>query len=260
MTRVAKDSKNIQVFRGGNPRPSVFEKHAGIGCCASNVTMIADKLPDVLHFDNGLNHLNPTGGNEKYDFPNGSVSGGFSDFNDIVAHINEYKVGAQVSVIAIPNYAFVTGVSVKVYAEESGLTFNLKTRNGLKLPADVVKVVTTQPDPNATCQLQRTLVDTNNMKFNGSGSGNASLTTGAVSVTVNTTQATADRSAFSGFGALDGKIYKDILGRSGNGEFALEADEIIVEVASMPTSGKVNGKFGFTVAVSYDMIDRAERV
>lgn len=229
MTRVAKDSKNIQVFRGGNPRPSVFEKHAGIGCCASNVTMIADKLPDVLHFDNGLNHLNPTGGNEKYDFPNGSVSGGFSDFNDIVAHINANGVGAQVSVIAIPNYAFVTGLSVKVYAEEPGLTFDLKTRNGLELPADLVKVVTTQPDPNATCQLVRTAQD-------------------------------GSEASFAGFGALDGNIYKDILGRSGDGKFALEADEIIVEVASMPSSGKVNGKFGFTVAVSYDMIDRAERV
>jgi len=230
MARVAKDAKNIQVFRGGNPRPSVFEKHAGIGCCASGVTTVTDKLPDVLHFDNGLNHLNPTGGNEKYNFPNGSPSGSFeTDRLAIIQHINDNGVGAQVSVIAIPNYAFLTGVAIKVYAEEEGLTFTLKTRNGLTLPDDVVKVIETAA-VEGSCSMTRTVTD-------------------------------GDATSFTGFGALGtDNIFKDIVARSANGEFAAEADEIIVEVATMPTSGSISGNFGFEIAVNYDVVGRAERL
>ena len=222
MARAPKSENNIQVFRGSRPKADVFTSNAGIGCCGP-VDFDYDKLGDRVRFDNGLKHLSPPGGVERYRFPGGD--GGFSDRAAIIRHINAVGVGAEVSVIAIPTYAFVTGVGVHIESEEDGLTFDLVTRNGLVLPAGVISVTATA-DPDAPCAVTRT---------QGEGS-------------------------FAGFGALaDNVLFVDLFARSAEGEFSLEADELILRVASMPASGVVSGMFDLTVSASYDVIHRAEQ-
>ena len=230
MARVPKDESNLQVFRGSRPRLDVFAKNAGTGCCGTGAQVEYDKLAERVRFDNALAHSNPTGANDKFAFPQGD---GFA-YNSagIIEHINTHGVGATISVLVIPTYAFVTGVGVHIAAEEPGLTFNLITRNGLVLPGtgggdgdyggEVIKVTAT--DGVGGCAITRT---------QGSGS-------------------------FDGFGALGNARFIDIFGRYGQGEFSLEADEIILEVATLPASGVVTGAFELEVSVSYDVIHRAE--
>lgn len=222
MTWNTKAANNLQVFRGSKPRADVFTQDLmqGSGCCPDGgATVSYDKLARRVRFDNGLSHLNPLGGNEKFQLPLGD---GFSGSRDqIVAHINKFRVGARISVIAIPTFAFVTGVGIHVAAEEPGLTFNLITRNGLVLPAGVIHQVTTTGE---ACLPTRTL-------------------------------AAGD---YTGFGALGNALYIDIFGRSALGEFSLESDEIIVEVATMPASGVVKGDFDIRISASYELQDRAE--
>lgn len=223
MARTAKSPNNIQVFRGSRARPDVFAQNSGTGCCDNGTAVEHDKLATRVRFDNALAHQNPTGANDKFHFPYGD---GFQGTRDaILAHINAVGVGATISVLAIPTYAFVTGVGIHIAAEEPGLTFNLKTRNGLALPTGVVKVVSAEA--STTCDLERTATD-----------GSAA--------------------SFQGFGALGSNFMVDIYGRDGDGEFSLEADELILEVASMPSSGKVIGNFDLTVSASYDIIHRAD--
>lgn len=130
--------------------------------------------------------------------------------------------------LVIPTYAFVTGVGVHIAAEEPGLTFNLVTRNGLVLPGtgenggEVIEVTAT--DGSNGCEITRT----------------------------------QSEGSFEGFGALGNARFIDIFGRYGQGEFSLEADEIILEVATLPASGVVTGAFELEVSVSYDVIHRAE--
>lgn len=222
MTRAAKAADNIQVFRGSYGRPDVFAQNSSNGCCGPGVDLGSfDRLADRVHFDNGLIHSNPLGANDKFAVPGGN---GFGEFRrEIVDHINTFGVGAEISVLVIPTFAFVTGVSIHVRAEEEGLTFNLKTRNGLVLPATAVKVVSIAAGEG--CDVVRT------------------LTAGSIA-------------SYAGFGGLaDGELAHYIIGREGEGEFALEADEIIVEVASIPGT-PVTGAFDFTVAVSYEIVDR----
>lgn len=226
MARNPKAANNIQVFRGSKPQPDVFAANTGLGCCPDVAGQYAyDKLADRTRFDNALAHLNPAGANDKFRIPFGN---GFSDTRrDVVAHINEAGVGAQISVIAIPTYAFVTGVGVHIAAEEAGLTFNLITRNGLVLPSTAVHVVAAAVDEDDACAIERT--DT---------AGSAA--------------------SFAGFGALGTNEFIDILGYSGEGEFSLEADELILEVAAIPATPVV-GSFDITVSVNYQIVHRAER-
>lgn len=230
MARVDKAETNIQVFRGSLPKMDVFAANAGDGCCPSGLQQSYDKLGERTRFDNALAHSNPIGANDKYFFPTGA---GFdADKADIITHINEHGVGATVSVLAIPTYAFVTGVGIHVAGEEDGLTFNLITRNGLALPSDAVYMVEAAVDENNDCAMTRTLVDLD---------GEESI------------------DPFEGFGELNDNLFVDIFARSCCGEFSLEADELILEVASMPAGGIVNGDFAIEVAVSYQVIHRAER-
>ena len=226
MARVPKDETNLQVFRGSRPRLDVFAKNAGTGCCGTGAQVEYDKLAERVRFDNALAHSNPTGANDKFAFPQGD---GFAyNSAEIIEHINTVGVGATISVLVIPTYAFVTGVGVHIAAEELGLTFNLVTRNGLILP--------------------------------GVGAGHGEVievtaTDGAEGCAITRTQ---DSGSFDGFGALGNARFIDIFGRYGQGEFSLEADEIILEVATLPSSGVVTGAFELEVSVSYDVIHRAE--
>lgn len=225
MAREPKAETNLQVFRGSRPRLDVFAKNAGTGCCGSGAQVDYDKLAERVRFDNALAHSNPTGANDKFAFPQGD---GFAyNSAEIIEHINTHGVGATISVLVIPTYAFVTGVGVHIAAEEPGLTFNLITRNGLALPGageagEVIEVTAT--DGSEGCEITRT----------------------------------QDDGSFEGFGALGNARFIDIFGRDGQGEFSLEADEIILEVATLPASGVVTGAFELEVSVSYDVIHRAE--
>lgn len=228
MAREPKAEGNLQIFRGSRTRQDVYAKHAGDGCCGPGAGAEPDKLADRVRFDNALAHSNPTGANDKFIVPFGN--GFSSNGTEIIGHINEVGVGATISVLAIPTYAFVTGVGIHLAAEEEGLTFNLITRNGLVLPgtgddSGTVIEVTAADSEEGACALTRT---------------------------------EGDAASFEGFGALGDARFIDIFGRSGDGEFSLEADEIILEVATMPTSGLVTGAFQLTVSVSYDVIHRAE--
>lgn len=222
MARNDKLSPGIQVFRGSRTAKDVFAANLGHSCCPS-AGVDHDKLDQRVRFDNALAHSNPTGANDKFIVPFGN---GFANIrNDIIDTINTHGVGAHVSVLAIPTYAFVTGVGVHIEAEEPGLTFDLVTRNGLVIPSEIVKVV--EAEAGDDCEIVRTETD------------------GAL----------AD---FAGFGALGTSTFIDIFGRNGDGEFSLEADEIALRVASMPSSGKVLGDFKIAISVSYDIIHRAE--
>lgn len=224
MARVPKDESNLQVFRGSRPRLDVFAKNAGTGCCGTGAQVEYDKLAERVRFDNALAHSNPTGANDKFAFPQGD---GFAyNSAEIIEHINTHGVGATISVLVIPTYAFVTGVGVHIAAEEPGLTFNLVTRNGLGLPgvANGELIEVTAGDGTQGCEITRT----------------------------------QDDGSFEGFGALGNARFIDIFGRYGQGEFSLEADEIILEVATLPASGVVTGAFELEVSVSYDVIHRAE--
>lgn len=221
----AKSADNIQMFRGSRPKPDVFTQdmlRGGGECCAPGAADISyDKLARRVRFDNGLTHLNPLGGNEKVRVP---LFDGLSTSRDeAIKHINAVGVGAQISLFAIPTYAFLTGLGVHIAAEEAGFTFDIVTRNGLVLPDDAALRVDVTGD---ACAPTRTLTNS-----------------GIVP---------------TGLGALSTSVARDYFFRSAAGEFSLEADEVILQVASMPAGGEVKGTFDITVAVSYEVINRAE--
>jgi len=215
-----KGAKELQVFRGSKPKADVFARTAG-DCCGPAASAEYDKLDCRVRFDNALSHLNPTGGNERFHFQKQRFP--VETKESQIKWLNDNGVGAQLAVIAIPTFAFVTDVSVVVLASEPGLTFKLKTRNGLALPAvDKIKVDVA----GGSCCPTRT-------------------------------QGAAD---FASWGDLPTGVTEQYLfGRDGQGEFSLESDELIVEVVTMPTSGVIAGTFDFIVGVSYDVVNRAEQ-
>lgn len=244
MARNARLDKGIQVFRGSRPRQDVFAVNSGSGCCDSIGDTSYDKLAERTRFDNGLLHSNPIGGNDKFNVPYGD---GFADARDsIVRAINEGGVGTHISVLAIPTYAFVTGIGIHVSAEEPGLTFDLVTRNGLVLPGAAAASVLPVTGGSETVSVPN-------------GSVTVVTATATTACEITRTLATGSEASFEGFGALGSAAFIDIFGRDGQGQFSLEADEIALRVATMPAGGIVNGEFNIKIAVSYEMIHRAER-
>lgn len=225
----AKSADNIQMFRGSRPKPDVFTQdlmRGGGECCSPGAADISyDKLARRVRFDNGLTHLNPLGGNEKVRVP--FFDGLSTSRDEAINHINAVGVGAQISLFAIPTYAFLTGLGVHIAAEETGFTFDIVTRNGLVLPSDFGGLVNVTGD---TCAPTRTLT----------------LSTQEAPITP------------EGLGALSTSVARDYFWKSCCGEFSLESDEVMIEVTSMPASGEVLGDFDFTIAVSYEVINRAE--
>lgn len=256
MARNDKLENGIQVFRGSRPRQDVFSANAGQGgCCDNSTRSDYDKLAERTRFDNELAHSNPTGANDKFVFPFGD---GFADTrNNIIQTINEHGVGAHISVLAIPTYAFVTGVGIHIEAEEPGLTFDLVTRNGLVLPGAAAA-------DNLPVQGGTVTIDDETGNLTGAS---VDAPQGCVlkveaeasdACTIERTLTQGDANTFKGFGALGNNTFIDIFGRTaGCGEFSLEADEIALRVASMPSSGKITGQFKIVVTVSYDVIHRA---
>jgi len=226
MARTAKAADNLQVFRGSFAKPDVFALNAGDGCCGPAAALSDyDRLGDRVHFDNALAHSNPTGANDKYRFPDGNGFG--NQRQAILDHINANGVGASISVLLVPTFAFVTGLVIKTIAEETGLTFDVVSRNGLTLPNDS----------------ERTVVIT----AGASGCG----------VTRTQTVGDGDPSIYEGVGALGASDLAEYRIGRGN-EFSLEADEIMLVVATMPAGGVVVGDFDLELAVSYDVIKRCD--
>jgi hypothetical protein len=209
MARIDKSAKSLQVFRGSKPKADVFARTAG-DCCSPTAESTYDKLGCRVRFDNSTAHENPTGANEKFHFQKQRFP--VETLAAQIAHLNAQGVGGQLSVFAIPTYAFVTGVGTVVLASEPGLTFKLVTRNGLELPRVVGIKVDVAGD---SCCPTRT----------------------------------------QGVGDVTEQY---IFGRDAAGEFSLEADEILLEVVTMPTSGVISGEFDVLLSVSYDIINRAE--
>lgn len=246
MARNDKLSPGIQVFRGSRPRQDVFAANHGTGCC-SGTSIDFDKLAQRTRFDNALAHSNPTGANDKFSFPYGD---GFADTaENVIKLINDEGVGAHISVLAIPTYAFVTGVGIHIEAEEPGLTFDLVTRNGLVIPGTRSAGATL---PVTDGQNGETVT------LPAKGSVNVVTAEVTAGCDILRTATPGSSASFAGFGALGNNTFIDIFGRDGDGEFSLEADEIALRVATMPASGKVTGDFKITVSVSYDVIHRAE--
>lgn len=246
MARNAKLTNSLQVFRGSRTQQDVFSANAGTGCCPSGSTDY-DKLAERTRFDNALAHSNPTGANDKFKIPYGN---GFSgNRTQIIDHINEHGVGAHISVLAIPTYAFVTGVGIHIESEEPGLTFDLVTRNGLVIPGTAAGTTVDVIDDAAD------VIGSVTMPASGSVLVVESQADGCE---VTRTLTAAAASGIHGFGSLGTNTAVEIFCRDSNGQFSLEADEIALRVASMPSSGKVVGDFSITISVSYDIIHRAE--
>lgn len=229
MARQSKLTPGIQVFRGSRPGQDVYSATLHGDCCGDGNRPDYDKLASRVRFDNSLAHSNPTGANDKFRLPYGN---GFANTRaDIVRGINDNGIGYNISVLAIPTYAFVTGFGLHIAAAETGLTFDVVTRNGLVLPTSCLLQVSAEGDG---CDITRTLT------VDGEG------------------EATVD--PYNGIGGLtQGEVFRDYFARDdGCGQFSLEPDEIALQVATMPSSGKVIGEFDITVSVSYDIIHRAE--
>lgn len=228
MAFVAKDPKDLQVFRGSRPKVDVFTATAGDGCCGTGPAVDYDKLDPVVRFDNALAHQNPTGANDKYHVPYGN---GFDINRDsIIQHINKHGVGARVSVLAIPTYALIRGVAIHISGAEDGLTFNLKNRNSQTLLGNLGGKKITGTRAEGDCVTTRAAED-------------------------------IDQTALEGFGALPGgaRTIDLQLFAKDTTNFAVDSDALQLEVATMPASGKVAGDFDIQIAVSYDVVRRAER-
>ena len=228
MAITPKSADNMQVFRGAKPAADVFAQNPGAGCCDNGTVVIHDKLAPVVHFDNALAHLNPAGANDKFRLTR-MVPG-------VVDHINAIGVGAQISVLAIPTGAIMRAVAVRTDGEDVGLTFELKTRNGLVLPAAA-----------AGGAVLDVLVD----------AGVAACDPVARTVTAN---AGLVGVVWEGLGVLGAHLQVDKVGlypASALLAYSLEADELMLEVTAMPAGGLINGDLDITVAAVYDIALRA---
>lgn len=225
MAITPKSADNMQVFRGSKPAADVFAQNSGAGCCDTGAIVTHDKLAPVVHFDNALAHLNPAGANDKFRLTR-MVPG-------VVDHINAIGVGAQISVIAIPTGAIMRAVAVRVDGEDTGLVFELVTRNGLVLPTvadDAVLDITVDAGAVACEPATR-------------------VSTPSVSLT-----------PWEGIGPLGAHSQVDKLGLYSSinpDAYSLEADELILEVTAMPGGGLINGDFDITVVAVYDIALRA---
>jgi hypothetical protein len=211
MARVAKSSKAHQSFRGGLNSLSTnpWLQNIGNGCCEVAPAIDQDRLNPTINPENALVHSRPFGNRLHWRF---------SELDDttrrqIVSHINTNGVGAQLEIIVIPTFGFLHSVHTVTLAEESGLVFSLKTRNGTLIPSDqLIKVSETD---------------------SGDGCGEVARV-----------KAAADKNAI---GALAGasRVHNFFVAGNG-GEFALEADVLILEVVSMPADAVI-GSFDILV-------------
>jgi hypothetical protein len=222
MARVAKSAKAIQAFRGGlnDLSKNPWLQQIGNGCCEVAPAIDQDRLNATIHSENALVHTRPMGHRDHWQF---------SEQDDTtrrqqVAHINANGVGSIIEIIVIPTFGFLQSVNVVALAEETGLEFEVVTRNGTVLPSgQLIKVKETDA---------------------GSGCGDVARVQSAGSL--------------AAVGLLDGatRVYNIAVADQG-GHFALEADVIQLKVKSLPADG-VLGRFDLRVHITYFAVGRSE--
>jgi hypothetical protein len=127
--------------------------------------------------------------------------------------LNEKGVGAQLEIIVIPTFSLTHTIHTVTLVEEAGLVFKLVTRNGTVLPSgQEIKVLETD---------------------SGDGCGEVARV-----------QSAANKDSI---GPLEGasRVHNLFVSDQG-GEFALEADVLVLEVVSVPAGGVV-GTFDIRV-------------
>lgn len=222
MARVAKSVKAKQVFRGGlnDLSKNVWVQNLGNGCCETAPSVDQDRLPPTVNPENSLVHTRPYGNRDYWQF---SEFAG-TDRGRMVKWLNDNGVGAQLEVMVIPTFSLLSTVSITTFAEETGLVFELKTRNGTLLPSgQKIKVLETD---------------------SGDGCGEVSRVKSA-----------ADEGSI---GPLEGASRVHNLFVSDKlGEFALDADVLILEIVSLPAGGIV-GAFDLRINANYVAPGRSE--
>jgi len=221
MARNPKSANAYQSFRGGRNRLGVWAKFAEGACCEPGVVLDIDRLPATVQWENANIHTSPLGGrNPTWRFS--ELQSG--DRDAIVDHINAIGVGAIIEVQAIPTFALVQSVAVSTFKEETGLAFEVITRNGTRLPEDQVILIEEQDAGNCGEPTRtRVIADDDGQ---------------------------ADLGDLSAVGTLNGATRSYTLAVSAPGEFALEADVIALRVTSVPAGGVV-GAFDISVDLSY---------
>jgi hypothetical protein len=221
MARVAKSAKAYQVFRGGlnDLSKTPWIQNLGNGCCEVAPVIDQDRLNPTINPENSLVHTRPYGNRDYWQFSEMSDS----DRARVVKHLNDNGVGAQLEVLVLPTFSLLSTVAIVTFAEEAGLVFEIKTRNGTVLPSgQLIKVLETE---GADCS-------------------------GVVRV-----KSAADP---ADIGPLEGATRVHNLFVSGKlGEFALDADVLILEVLSMPAGG-IAGAFDLRVHANYVAPGRSE--
>lgn len=222
MARVAKDAKAKQVFKGGlnSLATNPWLQQIGNGCCEVAPVIDQDRLNPTINPENSLVHTRPMGHRDYWQF---------SEHDDttrrqIVKHLNDNAVGAILEILVIPTFSLLYSVHVVAMAEETGLEFEVVTRNGTDLPSgQLIKVSETD---------------------GADGCGE-----------VGRVQAAGNLAAV---GLLGGASRVHTIAVSGQGgEFALEADVIQLRVKSLPAGG-VKGSFDLRVHTTYFAVGRSE--
>lgn len=229
-----------------------------------------------LNWEHGDAHTYPTGGNVHYDLYNGMSNGRFmgQEYKSFIDHINCEGVGAQTAVIALPSRSSLRAVKVTITRPEKGLTFNLTTAHGTKLPQDSVIVTVTRkvpPTAGNVCGCITTTEDVTKtfreMFTATSTATNASGSEGTTDVKTDVTyQEPSDiaPAQLLGWGAFsdDNIIAIEIEARSAIGEYVgASSDLIVVEVASVPTlsddtTPAVIGECNIRVSASYEVVEK----
>lgn len=222
MTYVAKDAKAKQVFRGGlnDLSKNPWIQQLGNGCCEAAPAIDQDRLNRTINPENALVHTRPFGNRDHWQFSEHDDS----TRRKIVQWINDNGVGAQLEIMVIPTYSLLYSVQVVTMMEEAGLVFELKTRNGTLLPSgQLIRVEETD---------------------GADGCGEVARV-----------QSAADP---ANIGVLNGATRAHDLFVTGiGGEFALDADVLILEVVSLPAGG-VKGFFDLRVHANYVAPGRSE--
>lgn len=222
MSLIPKGPKAHQLFRGGlnDLSKNPWLQNIGNGCCEPSFAVDQDRLNATINPENALVHTRPFGNRDHWQF------GEHDDTTrrNIVKHLNTHGVGAQLEIIVVPTFSLLYSVHTVTLAEEAGLVFELKTRRGTALPSgQLIKVSETD---------------------SGNGCGEVSRV-----------QAEADP---ANIGPLEGasRVHNLFVSDIG-GEFALDADVLILEVASLPADG-VKGFFDLRVHANYVAPGRSE--
>lgn len=226
MPRNPMSADAMQLFRGGLNKPSLWAEHIGGDCCDPKALVAMDRLPPTVNPENANVHTNPYGHRDYWHF--GTLADSIRQ--KIVDHINSVGVGAELEVMVIPTFALLHSVRVDVLIPEAGLAFELVTRNGTALPTGQ-EIIVTETD-------------------SGDGCGEVARVQTAPG---------EDDSVFEDIGGVGAGTRRYHLGVSDQGgEFALEADVLILRVTAVPAAPGVIGFFDIQVHANYVAPGRSE--